>query len=82
MQRIWPIVALLLAASPALAQQQQAAAPQSPMEQALSQRLSVEIGASLQAAATVIDLQRQLALAQARVKELEAAGKKDAASGQ
>lgn len=62
------LIILLFAAPPAIAQP---APQQSPLEQALSQRLSAEIGASLQAAATIIDLQRQLASAQARIKELE-----------
>lgn len=57
--------ALILAlASPSLAQQ-------SAVEQALGQRLMAEINANIQAAAMIIDLQRQLAAAQARVKELE-----------
>lgn len=57
--------ALILAfALPALAQQ-------SAVEQALGQRLMAEINANIQAAAMIIDLQRQLAAAQARVKELE-----------
>lgn len=68
MRSVIAILALTLAA-PALAQQ---APPQRPpMEQALSERLGVEIGACLNATATVIDLQRQLAAAQARVKALE-----------
>lgn len=57
--------ALILAlASPSLAQQ-------SAVEQALGQRLMAEINANIQAAAMIIDLQRQLAAAQARVKELD-----------
>ena len=62
---------LCLVASPTLAQPAQ---PQQPSAEvvALSQRLSAEIGTSLQAAATVIDLQRQLAAAQAEIKDLKA----------
>jgi hypothetical protein len=67
MKRTIGLLAFLLIA-PAAAQQ---AAQQSPMEQALSQRLSAEIGASLQSAAAIIELQRQLAAAQARIKEME-----------
>jgi hypothetical protein len=67
MKAILAIVALLIAA-PASAQ---SAPPPTPMEQALSRRLSDEIGASLQASATIISLQAQLAAALARIKELE-----------
>jgi len=66
------IAAALLLAGPALAEQQE----QSPAEQALGQRVIVEINANLQAAAKIIELQRQLTAAQARVKELEAAAPK------
>lgn len=52
-------------ASPGLAQQP------SPIEQALSQRLGIEINAGVQAAAAIIDLQRQLSATQARIKALE-----------
>lgn len=65
------VIATLLFSGPALAQQQSPQRP--PMEQALSERLGVEIGAGLNATATIIDLQRQLAAAQAKIKELEAA---------
>jgi len=66
------LAAALLLAGPALAEQQE----QSPAEQALGQRVIVEINANLQAAAKIIELQRQLTAAQARVKELEAAAPK------
>jgi hypothetical protein len=59
-------VALVLLAVPALAQQQ------SPMEQALAQKLGIEVNASLQCSAAQITTQAELAKAQARVRELEA----------
>ena len=48
---------------------------QSPAEQALTARISSEIGANLQCTANVIALKAELDAAQKRVKELEAASK-------
>lgn len=45
---------------------------QSPMEQALVQKLMAEINTSLQCSAAQVTMQDQLKTAQARVKELEA----------
>jgi hypothetical protein len=67
MKVITTIAIFLLIGSPAFAQQQQ-----SPMEQALAQKLGIEVNASLQCSASLIAAQAQLTAAQARVKELEA----------
>jgi hypothetical protein len=58
---------VVLASVPAFAQQQQPSAA----EQALGDRLLVEVQANVQARAQLIEAQRQLAAAQARIKELE-----------
>lgn len=68
---------LILAAAlllPITAHAQQAAPPQ---EQALSLKLQSEINQGLQCSASLIALQRELAIAQARLKELEAKAKPD-----
>jgi hypothetical protein len=67
MNRLILPVAIALALSPAHAQQQQ-----SPMEQALSQKIVAELNASLQCSASLLTIQAQLQTAQSRVKELEA----------
>lgn len=72
MKRIVLAAVVFALVAPVFAQQPQ----QSPMEQALSQRLSAEIGINIQSAAVIIDLRQQLAAAQARIKELEAAAPK------
>lgn len=56
---------ILLVVSGANAQEQ------SPNEEALGQRLNIEINANLKSMAMIIGLQRQLAAVQARVKALE-----------
>lgn len=55
-----------LLVAPASAQQQP-----SPIELALGQRVMAEVNANVQASAMIVDLQRQLAATQARVKALE-----------
>ena len=57
----------------ALAQQRQ-----SPAEQAMTARISSEIGANLQCTASIIALKAELDAAQKRVKELEDAAKRPA----
>lgn len=75
MIRAFIIAGALILTAPALAQPQQL----TPMQQALNERLGIEINANVQAAAMIIDLQRQLAAAQAKIKEYdEAAASKDA----
>jgi len=59
------ILAALLLAAPAFAQQA------SPAEQALSERLLNEIQSNVQARAQLIEVQRKLTAAEARIKELE-----------
>lgn len=75
MKRVLIGLALLTSLSAHAEQPQQL----SPMQQALNERLGIEINANVQAAAIIIDLQRQLAAAQAKIKEHdEAAAAKDA----
>lgn len=64
--------AAVLLAAPALAQQPSPPSPPSPTEQALTQRLMQEIGNGINCNVSTITLQRQLADAQAQVKQLEA----------
>lgn len=67
------LAGLLAFTGPTLAQQP----PQSsPTEEACNQRVSMEVSGSMRAMAAIVDLQRQLAAAQARLKELEAAAPK------
>jgi hypothetical protein len=66
--RAMALAALLL---PSLAMAQETA----PREQALADKLVAEISANVDARAQIISLQRQLAAALARIKDLEA--KKD-----
>ena len=66
LKRITVVLGILIA-SPAFAQQAQP----TPMELALKERLGAEIGTTIDSVAKVIDLQRQLAASQARVKALE-----------
>ena len=61
------LVALLLSAAPALAQQQQ----QTPSEQALGVKLMQEIQGGLNCSAGLIAVQKQLDAANAKIKELE-----------
>lgn len=60
-------LALLLIAGIAFAQQ-----PATPLEQALSFKLSREMSDGIQCSAGAVTLQQELAKAQARIKELEA----------
>jgi hypothetical protein len=59
------LLVLLLFAPPVLAGQA------SPREQALSERLVIEVSANVEARARVIELQAALVAAQAKIKELE-----------
>lgn len=61
------LAAVLLAATPALAQQQA-----SPLEQALGAKLTTEVGAGLQCSVDLINTRAALDKALARIKELEA----------
>jgi hypothetical protein len=61
------LLALLTISAQALAEQPQPSA----LEQALGQRVMAEVNANIQASATIVDLQRQLATAQERLKALE-----------
>jgi hypothetical protein len=58
-------ISALAISAPAYAQQQ------TPMEQALAQKLTIEVNASLQCSAAQVTTQGQLQAAQARVKELQ-----------
>lgn len=60
------LVAGLLLTSTAVCAQQS-----SPLEQALSVKLSAEINAGLQCSAAIVTMQQDLAKVQARIKELE-----------
>jgi hypothetical protein len=70
---IWLLPAMLAASAPALAQDAAPALPTpSPTEQALTQRLMQEIGNGINCSSGAITLQRQLADAQAKIRELQA----------
>lgn len=66
MTRCWLVAVVLVLSVPAAAQQ-----AQSPLEVAMGERIMSEVSANLQCRAQAADLQRQLAAAQARIKELE-----------
>lgn len=68
------VFALLAAAAPARAQQQ------SPSEQAIAQKLMVEIRDGISCSTLVITLQQQLLAAQTELRGLRAPGPKDETS--
>lgn len=73
MKRAFPPICILVATFVAILYMGSLARAQqpSPAEQALSERLLAEIQANVQARAQLIDVQRQLTAAQAKIKELE-----------
>lgn len=69
----WLVVAFVLCAGPALAQEAQGppGAPTSSREQAMSGRISFEVNTSIACNAKVIDITQELAAAQAEAKALK-----------
>lgn len=66
MVRTFLTVAVLLVCGTALAQESQ-----TPLEQALMQRLNAEVGGGIQCGAAYITLQRELTAAQQKIKTME-----------